>query len=218
MTSRQPITDWGNSPDQRNLVAFQLGQQTYALPIEPVVQIIEMVAITPVPQINEVVEGVINVRGTFVPVVNLRRHLDLPEVSLQLHTPIILVRAGERVVGLIVDRVIDVLSLPGERITRSADILPEELGEVPLLQGVAHFPDGMALLLDLEHLFLPDQAQALDQAIAALSRPAPGEDEEPAPSADAGEGKETPPVEDAGAAPDEVVPKGRRKRRTKRKT
>jgi purine-binding chemotaxis protein CheW len=206
MTSRQPVTDSGNSPDRRSLVAFQLGRQTYALPIEPVVQITEMVAIAPIPQFNEVVEGVINVRGTFVPVVNLRRHLDLPEASLQLHTPIILVQAGERVVGLIVDRVIDVLSLPGERIARSADILPEELGEVPLLQGLAHSPGGMMLLLDLEHLFLPHQAQALDQAVAALSRTAPGEDE--------GEGKEAseePPVEEAGAA----VPKRRRKRRTK---
>jgi purine-binding chemotaxis protein CheW len=175
MTSRQSVTDSGDRFDRRNLVTFRLERQTYALPIEPVVQIVEMVAITPIPHLSQVVEGVINVRGTVVPVVNLRRHLDLPEASPQLHTPIVLVQAGERVVGLIVDEVIDVLSLPGERITRSADILPQELGEVPVLQGVTQDPDGMVLLLDLEHLFLPYQAQALEQAVAAL----PGAGESP---------------------------------------
>jgi purine-binding chemotaxis protein CheW len=172
MANQLPTTDSGNSPGQRSLVAFRLHRQTYALPIEPVVQIVELVAITPIPQLSQVVEGVINVRGAIVPLVNMRRHLGLPEASLHLHTPIVLVRAGERVVGLIVDEVLDVLSLADERIARSADVLPQELGEVPLLQGLARTPDGMVLLLDLEHLFLPHQAQALDQAVAALSEAA----------------------------------------------
>jgi purine-binding chemotaxis protein CheW len=174
MATQQSLTDPGNPPDRRSLVAFRLHRQTYALPIEPVVQIVELVAITPIPQLNQVVEGVINVRGAIVPLVNMRRHLGLPEASLHLHTPIVLVRAGERVVGLIVDEVLDVLSLADEWITRSADALPQELGEVPLLQGLARTPDGMALLLDLAHLFLPHQAQALDRVLAAL----PGLDEE----------------------------------------
>jgi purine-binding chemotaxis protein CheW len=158
-------TDLENPAEQRDLVAFRLDQQTYALHIEAIVQIIEMVTIMPIPQISNTVEGVINVRGAPVPVVNLRRYLGLPEAALQLHTPIILAQVGELMVGLIVDEVLDVLSLPGGQITRPANILPEGLGGALILQGLAHTPDGMMLLLDLEHLFLPHQAQALAQAV-----------------------------------------------------
>ena len=70
----------GNS--EKSLVTFRLDSQTYALPIEPLVQIIEMVTITPIPQINSSVEGMINLRGTAVPVVNLGRHFGLPDTRL----------------------------------------------------------------------------------------------------------------------------------------
>jgi purine-binding chemotaxis protein CheW len=159
--------------DQRNLMTFRLDQQTYALPIEPIMQIIEMVTITPIPQVSNKVEGVINVRGAPVPVVNLRRHLSLPEAALQLHTPIVLAQVGELMVGLIVDEVLDVRSLPGGQITRPADILPEGLGKTPILQGMAHTPHGMVLLLDLDHLFLPHQALALAHAIETQPQPTP---------------------------------------------
>jgi purine-binding chemotaxis protein CheW len=161
-------TDLGNPAEQRTLVAFRLDQQTYALHIEPIVQIIEMVTIMPIPQISNRVEGVINVRGAPVPVVNLRRYLGLPEAALQLHTPIILAQVSKLMVGLIVDEVLDVLNLPGGQIAHPAEILPEGLGEAPILQGLAHTPDGMVLLLNLEHLFLPHQAQALAQAVETL--------------------------------------------------
>jgi len=152
----------------RNLVAFRLGRQTYALPIEPIVQIIEMVAITSIPQVNPAVEGVINVRGTAVPVVSLRCQLGLPEAKLQLHTPIILVQTGERMVGLIVDQVADVFNIGADQIARPKDILPDGLGDVPLLQGLMHTSQGTVLLLDLEHLLASNPAQ-IAQAAAALS-------------------------------------------------
>jgi purine-binding chemotaxis protein CheW len=162
------LSDLKNPSDQRNLVTFRLDQQLYALPIEPIVQIIEMVTITPIPQIEGAVEGVINVRGTPVIVVNLRRHLGLPTVRLQLRTPIILAQVGGRMVGLIVDQVIDMLSLSSDQVTRPDDFLPQELSEMPLLQGLAHTPDGTVLLLDLEHLFQPQQVQSLARAAAKV--------------------------------------------------
>jgi len=187
MEHQQIINDRGDNrghpSDQHDLVIFRLDRQTYALPITSIVQIIEMVTITPIPQIgNTAVEGVINVHGAAVPVVNLRRHFGLPEAALGLYTPIILAQIGEQTVGLIVDRVLDVLSLPAERVTRIVDILPEGLGQVPVLRGLAHIQhlpspwtgrqarptdeiregdegeslaDEAVFLLDPEHLFLP---------------------------------------------------------------
>lgn len=150
------------------MVTFRLNQQTYALPIEPIAQIIEMVTITPILEVEDSVEGVINVRGTAVPVVNLRRKFGLPEAPLQLDTPIILVQVDHRKVGLIVDEVIGVLSLASAQVIRTADILPERLDKAPLLQGLAHTSDGTVLLLEPERLFLPHQRQALAQAAATL--------------------------------------------------
>jgi purine-binding chemotaxis protein CheW len=168
MENRQTRNDWQDSSDQHNLVAFRLGQQIYALPIKPIVQIIEMVAITPIPQVGDTVEGVINVHGVAVSVVNLRRHLGLPDVAFQLRTPIMLVQTGEQMIGLIVDEVLDVIGLSIDQVARLADILPEGLGEAPILQGLAHVQNDTVLLLDLEHLFLPHQARALAQAAATL--------------------------------------------------
>jgi purine-binding chemotaxis protein CheW len=152
----------------RSLVTFRLDRQTYALPIEPIMQIIEMVAITPIPQANSAVEGVINVRGVPVPVINTRCQLGLPEAKLQLHTPIILVQTGERAAGLIVDEVADVLNISADQITHPKDILPDELSEVPLIQGLTHTAQGAVLLLDLEHLFASNQDQ-LAQVLEALA-------------------------------------------------
>lgn len=152
-----------NLSDQQSLVTFRLDQQVYALPVEPIVQIIEMVAITPVPRVHPAIQGVINVRGAPVLVVNLRRHVGLPETHMQLRTPIILVQAGTRMMGLIVDQVIDMLDLSTKQITHYDDILPQELGATSLLQGVAHTANGTVLLLDLERLFRRQQ-QALAQA------------------------------------------------------
>jgi purine-binding chemotaxis protein CheW len=150
---------------QHNLVTFRLEQQTYALPIEPIVKINEMVTVIPIPQINGSVEGVINYHGVAVPAINLRRHLGLPAASLGLDTHIIVAEIGERRVGLIVDEVLEVLELADDRIACPDDILPEGLGEAPLLRGLVHTEEGMVLLLDLDDLFLLRQAQALDQAM-----------------------------------------------------
>lgn len=143
---------------RRNLVTFRLGQQTCALPIEPIVQIIPMVTITPIPQANQAVEGVINVRGKTVPVINLRHHLGIQRAALQLHTPILLVQNGQGIMGLIVDEVIEVLSLPVDEVADFADFLPRGLREVPILQGLAHIQNNAVLLLNLDHLFSSYQA------------------------------------------------------------
>jgi purine-binding chemotaxis protein CheW len=170
MSKQNAAVDVQTWPEQRNLVTFRLNQQPYALPVEPIVYIIPMVTITPVPKINDLVEGVINVRGETVPVVNMRRHLGLPQTALQLHTPIVLVHVGEHTFGLIVDEVLNVLNLPPDRFVRPADVLPPELHDAPILHGLAHVPEGMILMLDPDHLFTPDQAQVIVQAMEFLDQ------------------------------------------------
>jgi purine-binding chemotaxis protein CheW len=140
---------------RRNLVTFRLGRQIYALPIETIVQIIPLGAITPTPQENHTIEGVIDVRGATVPAVNLRPHLGLRKTALPLHTPILLVQNDQGTIGLIVDQVIDVISLPADEVADFADLLSGGLREVPILQGMAYIQNSTVLLLNLDHLHLP---------------------------------------------------------------
>lgn len=152
------------------VVTFQLGTQTYALPLAPVRQIIEMVKITPLPQVSQIIVGVINFHGELVPVISMRRLFELEEIPLELHTPIILVNISEHLVGLIVDKVLDVLEEPADQVVDPNNILLKELGETPLLQGLIHTKDGSILILNPEHLFTTYHTRALSKAIDTLAQ------------------------------------------------
>jgi purine-binding chemotaxis protein CheW len=193
----------------RDWVTFRLGRQIYALPIEPVVRIIEMVAITPLPQVNGVVEGVINLRGKSVPVINLRRLFGLPLEPFRLRTPIILVQIGAQTFGLVVDEVIDVLSLTPGQIATMKEIMPEGVGETLVLYGLVHVQNDTVLLLDLDHMLSPGQMRALAQVVNALPVD-PGEGKKEGEKESKGKGKRrtrkaAAATKDAGAAGDVLV-------------
>ena len=161
-----------------SLVSFRLGEQLYALPIEPVVQIVEMVAITPIPNVSASVEGVINYHGTTIPVINLRRYLGLPQVPIGLDMHIVIIRVAGRTIGLLMDSVLQVLDVDEEQIAPAGDILPDEMGEVRILRGVLNTDDAkVVLVLNLDHLFSAQQVQALVQVTQRLVPPDPETDE-----------------------------------------
>jgi purine-binding chemotaxis protein CheW len=152
-------------------VTFQLEHQTYAVPLEQVIRIIDMVSITPLPDVDRSVVGVINVHGAIVPVIDLRRQFQLPTTAWKRHTPILLTPSSEQMLGLIVDTVTQVLNASTEQILRVDEVLPGELSEVPLLQGLLRHASGeLSLLLDLNHLFQPDQIRAVVEAADRLFR------------------------------------------------
>lgn len=153
------------------VVAFQVEQQTYALPVEQLVRIIELVALTPLPGVEPAIVGAINVQGSIVPVVDLRRHFQQPSISWKRHTPILLTTHATQTIGLIADAVIDVLSLRADQVLRTADVLPADWPDMPLVQGIARMDTGgLWLLLDCACLFRPDQIQAMLEASAWLAR------------------------------------------------
>ena len=153
------------SADLTSLVTFRLGRQIFALPIEPIVQIVEMVTVTPLPQASDSLEGVINVRGVAVPVINLPRHFGTHQSSKPMDPHIILVKHGDQMVGLIVDQVLSVLDLSDSQFFQTVDMIPHELGDMPLLQGLVFGKDETVLLLDLAHLLLPQHRIRLAAAI-----------------------------------------------------
>lgn len=149
-------------------LTFRLGSQLYGLPLEAIRQIIPMQTITPLPDVAEQVAGAINVHGQAVPVVDMRRHVGLAAAPYQLYTPIILARIGGSPVGLVVDEVLDVLDFPAGALQPAGELLPADLGNSPVLRSLAQVAGRLALLLEPEELFDPEERQALALAAELL--------------------------------------------------
>jgi purine-binding chemotaxis protein CheW len=98
--------------DLLRLVVVRLQGIEHALPVEHVVEVLRMVAITPLAEAPPWLLGVIDLRGRVIPVVDMRRRLGMPQREPDLSTPILVVRSRSVTAGLVADEVVEVLALP----------------------------------------------------------------------------------------------------------
>jgi purine-binding chemotaxis protein CheW len=142
-----------------HILTFQLAAQKYGVPVTAVHQIIEIVAITHLPQMPKGIQGAINVHGRVVPVIDLRLRFGLECVPYHLHTPLILVAADEQLLALIVDAVAEVVevALPGD----------EE-------KAVVKLGDELLPLVDVAHLLTRQERQQLAHRLPPGPRPGSG--------------------------------------------
>lgn len=132
-----------NSEEQ--LVIFQLNDQKYALPIQETQEIIRMSNITKIPNTKHYVEGIINLRGSIVPVINLNKRLNLNVTEYGEDTRIIVVEHNGQKVGMIVDVVLEVGRFSDNEIEP-----PSVAGDgVDYLRGVVKKEDNLWLLINL---------------------------------------------------------------------
>ncbi|MBI4516362.1 MAG: chemotaxis protein CheW [Deltaproteobacteria bacterium] len=137
-------------------LTFGLAEQEYGISILQVQEIKGPSAITPIPNTPAHVGGVMNLRGTIIPVINLRQKFGLPPVAVSPFTVIIVVSVGVRVMGLLVDAVSDVLSVdPGE-----VQPPPEVAGagRASFVAGMIIAGEQLVTLLDIERLLDRDLA------------------------------------------------------------
>ncbi len=132
------------------LVSFQLGPEEYAIDILGVQEIIRMVEITHVPNAPHFVEGVVNLRGKVIPIINLRTRLGLPSAEPTKDTRIVVVEVAHLILGFIVDSVEEVLRLPEEFIEQPPSTGREADG---FHKGVGRVDGRLLILLNLELLF-----------------------------------------------------------------
>jgi len=131
------------------LVSFHVGSEEYAIDILGIQEIIRMVELTPVPQAPHFVEGVVNLRGKVIPVLDLRMRFGLPSATPTNDTRIIVIESNHILLGFIVDAVSEVLRVP------------ESLIEPPLTgrqgsdfqKGVGRVEGRLLIVLDLDVLF-----------------------------------------------------------------
>ncbi|MBN2405022.1 MAG: purine-binding chemotaxis protein CheW [Coriobacteriia bacterium] len=135
------------------VIIFLMDGQRYALPIESVQEIQQIVEFTPVPGTTPALAGMIDLRGTVVPLIALRLILGLPSAPFQLETPLVFARVKERLVAYIVDEVVDVIDMSGTSLQPPSELYA--LSE--RLLGVSRLADGLLFVLDPECL-VPDSA------------------------------------------------------------
>jgi purine-binding chemotaxis protein CheW len=141
------------------IVVFALGGERYGLEIATVFEIIRQQPITAVPQAPASVEGVINLRGRIIPVVDLRGRFGLPPAAASSSSRVVVCDANGLRVGLIVDAVSEVLMIPDSAIEPTPAIAVG--GNTEYVRGVAKLGEQMIILLDLNHLFSTDDRGAL---------------------------------------------------------
>jgi purine-binding chemotaxis protein CheW len=149
------------TPTPREVLLFVLEGHRYALSSLDVRELVRAVSLTPLPRAPDVVEGLLNLRGQLLPVLDLRRRFRLPPRPLSPTDHFIIARAGPREVGLRVDRAEGLLTLePG-----ALDEAPSALPGVGYVAGAVKLPEGLVLVHDLRSFLSEAEALALDTAL-----------------------------------------------------
>ncbi len=146
--------------DVFQLVSFLIGKEEFGADILSVREIIRPTTITSVPQAPSFIEGIINLRGHVVPVVDLRKRFGMEASEQSQDSRIIVVELGSRVVGFMVDAVSEVI-----RIDRSITEPPPELVssiEARYITGVAKLNDRLLILLDLEQVLQERELEEME--------------------------------------------------------
>lgn len=149
------------------ILVFALGEAKFGLLAQIVREITRATALTALPKAPVIMEGVVNFRGTVVPVLDIRQRFRLPSVPLHPDQHFIVAQAGPRLVALRVDRTTDVVEVDERTIVSASGSVPgaEYVG------GIAKLPDGLLVIHDLEQFLSPDEAGQVDTATAQASRP-----------------------------------------------
>lgn len=129
------------------LVSFNIGSEEFGVDILKVQEINRMVEITRVPQAPSYVEGVINLRGKVIPIVDLRKRFNLEVKEYDKNTRIVVVDISGNIMGMVVDSVSEVLRLPSNTIEPPPEIVASINSEY--IKGVAKLEDRLLIFLDL---------------------------------------------------------------------
>ena len=133
-----------------HIVGFQVGRETYGVPITSLHEIVRVPDITAVPDAPDYMEGVINLRGKIVSVIDLRKRFGEPKTALNRRNRILVVEHGGRLSGLIVDSASEVLKIPANEIEPSPATLQD--GGLNCVTGLGKYRGRLIVLLDMAKL------------------------------------------------------------------
>lgn len=144
-TITQEISDTDTSELNGKYLTYWIDKQSFGVPIAHVVQIVGMQAVTEIPAFPHYAKGIINLRGSIIPLIDIRLRLGKPEAEYDERTCIIVTNINEHSVGFIVDEVDSVIAIPEDSI-----LPPPQLsgGTDSFITGVGKLEDRLTLLMD----------------------------------------------------------------------
>lgn len=155
-----------------HIVGFQVGRETYGVPIKSLHEIVRVPEITTVPDAPVFMEGVINLRGKIVSVIDLRKRLGEKTATMTKRTRILVVEHNRRLCGLIVDSASEVLKISAADVEASPTELHE--GGLNCVTGLGKYKGRLIVLLDMTKLLDLGAAQKQGPAPEAKARRAAG--------------------------------------------
>ena len=163
-------------PEEKKIIqlaTFLVGEQEYALDIMRIKEIINPLKITPVPKTPLFIEGVVELRGAILPIVDLRKRFDLPASQRTRSTKYIIVSIEGRIIGLIVDAVGEVLRVPRGEVRPAPGLESADGGDY--WSGVCHVAGRIIMVLNIDRILSSQEKISLSGLGAAVLPPTPKE-------------------------------------------
>ena len=144
------------------LVSFKIGEEEFGVPISQVKEIVRLVHITPVPKAPSFIEGVVNLRGQILAVIDLAKRLQLKGKPRSEKTRIIVVELNNNTVGMIVDEVSEVLRLSKENFEAPPEIITTQIKQ-RYLKGVGKLGERLLILIDLNQVLSYEEIEDINR-------------------------------------------------------
>lgn len=146
--------------DEEQMVVFRLADEQFGVRINQVQEITKLSKITKVPRAPRYVEGVVNLRGDVIPVIDLRKRFELEGKEYNQFTRIIVSDLNKKKVGIIVDEVLEVLRVSRRYMEGAPDIVQDQNIQ-RFLEGIANLSERMIMMLNLENILQANEWQKL---------------------------------------------------------
>jgi purine-binding chemotaxis protein CheW len=144
------------------VVGFRIGNETFGVRIASVREIVRVPEITSVPSAPDTVEGVINLRGKIIPVMDLRKRFGHVDIQPDKKNRILVVELQNKLIGLIVNAASEVLKIPPSEIEAPGSVFAE--GESSYVTGVGKLKGRLIILLDVSKLLHQQEVKRLEEA------------------------------------------------------
>ncbi len=144
-----------------HFILFTLDDQQFVVPLASVESIARSVQITPLPNAPDVVQGVIDVRGRIIPVINIRKRFHFPEKELDLNDHLIIGRTLKQAIAFVVDNVEDIIDIPKDKIIEKQHILPG----LDHVEGAAKIEGDLIIIHNIEKCLSIEEEQALNEVM-----------------------------------------------------
>lgn len=166
LASRVSRAEREESEQFKQLVSFRIGEEEFGVDILVVQEIIRLPTITPLPNAQRFILGMINLRGKIIPVIDLRKRLRISGRKSNLNdrkTRVLIVEMQSSVTGFIVDSVSEVMRIPVNEIEPTPHLVVSNI-ESEYIKGVIKLPNRLVILLDFQQVLRPQEVKEIQNA------------------------------------------------------